>query len=281
MTLAETLAEARAILIAAGSKEPEAAIDVDLYAREILGWDRAQLLSRLREDTPPALEPTFSDWLARRARREPTAYIIGYREFWGLEFRTTQDVLVPRPESELVVEEGLALLSGVDAPRLADIGTGSGCLAIALAHDVPAARVVATDVSEGALRIARDNATRLGVADRVRFVRTSYLQGVTGQFDLIVSNPPYVREGDRPALARPVRHEPEVALFGGTDGLRDIVGVLNAAAETLRPGGHLLMEFGYGQEDDVRRLASITGLYVERIRLDLQDIPRTAIISRP
>ena len=210
-----------------------------------------------------------------------TAYIIGYREFWGLEFRTTQDVLVPRPESELVVEEGLALLSGVDAPRLADIGTGSGCLAIALAHDVPAARVVATDVSEGALRIARDNATRLGVADRVRFVRTSYLQGVTGQFDLIVSNPPYVREGDRPALARPVRHEPEVALFGGTDGLRDIVGVLNAAAETLRPGGRLLMEFGYGQEDDVRRLASITGLYVERIRLDLQDIPRTAIISRP
>lgn len=281
MTLAETLAQARTRLVAAGSKEPEAAIDVDLYAREILGWDRAQLLSRLREDTPAALEPTFSDWLARRTRREPTAYIVGYREFWGLEFHTTQDVLVPRPESELVVEEGVALLRGQTAPRVADVGTGSGCLGIALAHEVSDATVVGTDVSEGALRIAHGNASRLGVGERVRFVRTSYLQGVSGPFDLIVSNPPYIREGDRPALARPVRHEPEVALFGGIDGLRDLAGVLKDAAEKLRAGGHLLMEFGYGQEDDVRRLTTQAGLHLDRVLLDLQDIPRTAVISRP
>ena len=277
----QTLAAARARLVAAGINADEAAVDVDLYARTILGWDKATLLARQRDDTPPNLEPQFSDWLGRRERREPTAYIIGMREFWGREFLVTPAVLVPRPETELIVEAALPLARGITRPRIADIGTGSGIIAITLACELPDAQVTATDVSGDALDVARGNASRMHVADRIEFVHTSYLSGVDGPFDLIVANPPYVKDGDKPALARDVRHEPDVALFGGPDGLRDISGVLEAASATLAPRGWFVMEFGFGQEDDVRRLVDArAALRVERIRDDLQGIARTAIIQK-
>jgi release factor glutamine methyltransferase len=284
--LHEKLATGRARLMSAGISQAEASIDVDLYARTILGWDRARLLAEQRAAEPAALEPKFSEWIARREKREPTAYIVGYREFWGLDFLVTPAVLVPRPESEFIVEEALAAVrndhldvSDYPSLRIADIGTGSGCLAISLAHEIPASTVIASDVSEVALEIARKNAVRHGVADRVTCVATSYLNGIDGPFDVIVANPPYVKDGAKPAISRDVRHEPEVALFGGPEGLRDVGGVLDAASAKLKSDGWLVMEFGYGQEDDVAQLvAARPALHFERVRNDLQGIARTAII---
>ena len=281
MTLREALAVAREHLVAAGVAAQEAAIDVDLYARTILGWDRARLITEQQAPVPSDLEPRFSDWIARRARREPSAYIVGVREFWGLDFLVTPSVLIPRPETEFVVEESLALIRALAAPRIADIGTGSGCIAVSIAHELPHAHIVASDVSVEALDVARRNAERHGVADRIEFVAASYLGGVEGDFDLIAANPPYVRDGDKPALAADVRYEPDVALFGGSRGLRDIEGVLDTAIAKLRPHGWLVMEFGFGQEDDVRDLvASRSALEVVRVREDLQGLARTAIIHK-
>jgi release factor glutamine methyltransferase len=279
--LANKLADARATLVAAGIAPDEAAIDVDLYARTLLGWDRARLLAELPADAPAALEPRFTQWIERRTAREPTAYIVGTREFYGLDFRVCADVLIPRPETEFIVEEALPLLRLVDDPRVADIGTGSGVLAVTIAHEVARSSVVATDVSAEALAVAGQNAAGHGVGDRIVLVQTSYLDNVAGPFDVIVSNPPYVRDGDKPALSRDVRHEPDVALFGGSDGLRHVAGVLDAAVAKLKRGGWFLMEFGYGQEDDVRALiAARPALRLDRIREDLQGIPRTVIIQR-
>jgi release factor glutamine methyltransferase len=279
--LFSVLERARARLEAAGISETEASVDVDLYARTILGWDKARLLIEQQAPAPEPLEPTFSEWIERRLNREPSAYIVGHREFWGRDFIVTPAVLIPRPETEFVVDEAVAHLRGVTAPRVADIGTGSGCIAIAVASDVPGARFIATDVSEEALRVARANAERHGVAERIQFVVTSYLDGVQGGFNVITANPPYVKDGDKPALARDVRHEPDVALFGGTEGLRDIAGVLDAAAATLLPGGWLIMEFGFGQEPNVEALVQARpALQLERCCADLQGIARTAIIRR-
>jgi len=281
LTLHERLAEARARLVAADISQPEASLDVDLYARTILGWDRATLLSEQQGAVPARLEPTLSEWIARRERREPSAYIVGVREFWGLDFAVSPSVLIPRPETEFIVEEALALMRAPGNVRGADIGTGSGCVAVALASEMPDCRFVASDVSEDALVVARGNASRHGVADRIEFVATSYLGGVDGRFEFITANPPYVKDGDKPALSRAVRHEPEVALFGGAEGLRDIAGVLDTAADKLMPGGWLVMEFGYGQEESVEAMVGARpALRLDRVRADLQGIPRTAIIQR-
>ena len=280
MTLHEVLASARNRLVAAGLPASDAAVDVDLFARAILGWDKAQILTRTQDPAPTVLEPRLTEWVTRRTMREPCAYIIGRREFYGLEFRVTPAVLIPRPETEMVVEESVRLATRLAAPRIADIGTGSGCIAIAIARELPASQLVATDVSNGALSVAYDNAVRHHVAERITFVTTSYLGGVDGDFDVIPANPPYVRLRDKPALARDVRHEPDVALFGGDTGLRDIEGVLDTATAKLRPGGWLVMEFGFGQEDEVRTLVGQRPrLSVDRVRNDLQGIPRTAVIQ--
>ena len=291
MTLHERLAAARALLEAAGIAPAEATLDAELYARTILGWDRARVLTNLQAAAPPLLEPRFSEWLARRERHEPSAYIVGVREFWGLDFRVTPAVLIPRPETELVVEEALQLIRQEARKRpasrdgghvrLADIGTGSGCIAIAIAHERHDCSIIATDVSEEALAIARLNALRHRVDNQVKFVATSYLDGVDETFDLITANPPYVRDGDKGGLSQVVLHEPDVALFGGADGLRHIEGVLDAAVAKVRPGGWFVMEFGFGQEDDVRELAGRRpALRVDHLRADLQGLARTAIIQR-
>jgi release factor glutamine methyltransferase len=280
LTLHERLSSARERLVRAGIQPAEAAVDVDFYARTILDWDRARLITSLPHAVPSNLEPRFSDWIARREQREPSAYIVGMREFWGLEFRVTPDVLIPRPETEFVVEEALKLVRRDAGCHLADIGTGSGNIAVSLAHELPACTVVATDVSAEALTVAEQNARRHGVAERMRFVRTSYLDGIDDMFDLIAANPPYVRDGDKPALARDVRHEPDVALFGGATGLRDIEGVLDTALARLKPDGWFIMEFGFGQEDEVRALVEARPLRVDHLRADLQGLARTAIIHR-
>lgn len=281
MRLHEALSQARARLVAAGLPQDAAAADVDVLARHALGWDRARLIAEQQGPAPEGFDARFTELIERRERREPTAYITGTREFWGLDLKVTPAVLIPRPETELIVEEALPLVRKMAAPLIADIGTGSGCLAVALAHELPAARIIATDLSATALAIAAENAMRHGVEGRIRFVETSYLDGQDSGFDLIAANPPYVRNGDKPGLSRDVRHEPDVALFGGDDGLRDVEGVLATAARKLKPGGWLLMEFGLGQEEGVRHLMTArTTLRLDRVRDDLQGIARTAIIQR-
>jgi release factor glutamine methyltransferase len=278
------LASARSRLVSAGIGPDEAAVDVPLFACTILGWDRGQLLSRQSQPAPPSLEPRFSQWIARRMAHEPAAYIVGRREFWGLDFAVTPAVLIPRPETELIVEEAIEIVRAAQmpSPEIADIGTGSGNLAISLAHSIQTSHLTATDVSRDALAIARQNARTHDVADRIAFVETSYLDGVERDFDVIVANPPYVRAGDKPALSRAVLHEPEVALFGGDDGLIAVEGVLDTAVAWLNPGGWLVMEFGFGQAEQVERLvAARPTLRLDRFRDDLQGIQRTAIIHKP
>ncbi len=282
MKLNEALTAARARLVAARIAPDEAAVDVDVYACTILGWDRAQLLAARQEPVPRALEPRFSDWLARREQREPTAYIIGTREFWGLDFAVSPAVLIPRPESELIVEEAIGILRALPRARLADIGTGSGNLAVSIAHACAAIEVVATDISGDALAVAVENARRHGVLGRVTFHETSYLDGVAGPFDVIVANPPYVKDEDRLGLSRQVEaFEPHVALVGGADGLRDVTGVLDTAVGSLDAGGCLIFEFGLGQDDRIVELvAARPELRLHGFREDLQGIARTAVVKR-
>ena len=281
--LHERLAAAREQLVHAGINPREAEIDVDLYARTILKWDRARILLSYHEPVPPHLEPQFSQWVARRQRFEPTAYIVGEREFWGLDFLITPAVLIPRPETELIVEEVSAIAGGMNGRplRIADMGTGSGNIAVSIAHTIPRCTMVATDVSQAAVDVARQNAVRHSVADRIEFVCTSWLDGVSGVFDIIAANPPYVRDIDKRGLSADVLQEPHVALFGGTTGFDHIETVLSTAVRMLRPGGWLVMEFGFGQEDDVRALVERHGeLRIDHTRADLQGLARTVIIQR-
>jgi len=266
----------------AGLQGREAAFDAELLARCVLGWSRAKLLAHGDEPTSEEFTARFEALIARRERREPAAQVLGRREFWGRDFEVTRDVLVPRPETELIVEAALDLYPGPPPSRVVDVGTGTGCLAVSLALEWPGVDVIATDVSEAALRVAADNAARHGAAGRVHLVRADLLTGLAPGFDLVVSNPPYVRSGDRPALSPEVReYEPPVALFGGADGLDVVRALLAEAAAAVRPRGHLLMEFGAGQDDDVAALvARQPMLRLEEIRCDLRGIPRMAVISR-
>ena len=281
MRLRDALGLARDKLVGAGIAPDEAAIDAELFARTILGWDRARILTESAQVVPAGLEPKFSAWIDRRSTREPSAYITGVREFYGLDFEVTPAVLIPRPETEIIIEAALPLIVRKLDARVADIGTGCGNIAVTLAHEARKCTVVATDVSADALTVAKKNAARHGVFNRIEFINTPYLDGVSGEFDLIAANPPYVRETDKPGLSPTVLHEPHVALFGGVNGMRDIEGVLEATVGKLRQGGWLIMEFGFGQEDEVRaRVARHDDLRFDRVVADLQGLPRTAVVTR-
>lgn len=280
-TLAERLAEARAALETAGLSPADAALDAEVLARHLLGWDRAALLVRARDAEPHAFAQRFAGLVARRAEREPVAQIVGHREFWGLDFEVTRDVLIPRPETELVVDEALAFARRSTVRRVIDVGTGSGCIAIAVACELPAARVIAIDASAEALTVARRNAERHGVADRVELLQGDLLCEIEGSGDLILSNPPYVAEADAPALQpEVVNYEPRRAVFAGPDGLAVIRRLLQESAPALAPHGRLIVEFGLGQHDAVQALARDAGWTVVRVRQDLQAIPRTIVLSR-
>ena len=282
MTIHDLVSGARVRLIEAGISANLAALDAELLARQVLGWDQARFLVDRHEKATSVFLLNYEHSVARRARREPMSYIIGTREFWSLDFEVNADVLIPRHETELIVEEALERIDKDSRPLIVDVGTGSGCIAIVLAREVPGARVIATDVSGNALRVARRNAARHGVADRVTFVETSFLEGIEGAVDVIVSNPPYVPSVAAPALTPEVRdYEPGVAVFGGEDGLDSLRTVLRESATKLRPGGWLIMEFGCGQDDLVTALvAEFSALTLVKIRHDIQDIPRTAIVRR-
>jgi len=273
---------ARIRLVAAGVPASEAALDAELLMRDALGWDRASWLTKRDEAAAPAVGAAFAAALTRRAAREPVAYIRGVQEFYGRAFQVGPGVLIPRPETELLVDESLTALTGHGQPRIVDIGTGSGCLAITLALECPSSSIVATDISAAALAGARANAAAHGVAGRITFVETSFLDGVAGPFDLIVTNPPYVPDRDEPDLAPEVAaHEPHSALFAGPDGLRAVRAVIALAATALAPGGALVMEIGVGQWPAVQVALAAAGLGGSaRVRADVQGIPRAVVATR-
>jgi len=283
MTIVSRVAAARQRLRASGITAAEADLDARLLAEHILGWDAARFFTSGTEPEPAGFASQYEAVVDRRAAREPIAYLVGRREFWGLPLEVSPAVLIPRPETELIVEAAIELFpSQTDRITVVDVCTGSGCLAVALAHERAAATIVATDISEEALAVARRNAGLHGFLDRVHFVCGDLLEPIAGSCDLIVSNPPYVAERARPALQPEVRdHEPAVALFSGHDGLDAIRRLIHQAPLRLRAGGYLVCEFGYGQEQEVEDLLSAsTELHRVGLRRDLQGIARTAVARR-
>lgn len=283
MTINARIAEGRHRLLAAGIGRDEAALDARLLAQAVLGWDTTRILTSGDELAPAAFIGQYDELISRRAHREPLPYITGTREFWNLSFEVSPAVLIPRPETEGLVEAVNELVPDRAAPlRVADVCTGSGCVAVTIAVEHRHARVVAADLSADALEIARRNAVRHGVADRVECVHGDLLKPLSGTFDLIVANPPYVPMGARRALQPEVRNfEPETALFGGTDGLELIRRLVSEAAPRLEQSGYLVFEFGDGQESAVSELISASeGLRMIDVKNDLQGIPRVAI-TRP
>ena len=285
MIIRDAVAVARAQFEAAGIAPVEAALDAELLARDTLAWDRATWVARNGESPPASFESRFAALCARRLQREPVAYIRGRQEFFGRDFEVSPAVLIPRPESELLIDEALLLLPALGASRrltVIDIGTGSGCLIVTLAIEYPSARYIATDISLEALAIARANALRYGVLDRVAFIHGTYFGGEPGPFNVVVTNPPYVAEAERSSLAPEVlEYEPQTALFGGPDGLRDVRQIIEQSSRLLDEDGSLLMEIGYGQLDRVAAVANNSEtLALVRSRRDLQGIPRVAVIRR-
>ena len=272
--LGEIVAQARETLRAGGVPPDEAAGDAELLARHALTWSLTQFVLARGEWPPPDFHDRFAALIARRLQREPVSQIVGYREFWGLDFEVTRDVLTPRPETELVVEAALEAFPRDAAPVIMDVGTGSGCLAIALATEFPAAMLIASDVSLPALTVARRNAARHGVYHRIAFLHNGDL-APEDDVDLIVSNPPYIALRDAELLPVEVRdYEPHVALFGGPDGLDIYRKLLGEARQAIGEDGRLIVEVGYGQAADVTELAREARWERERVHRDLQGIER-------
>ncbi len=290
-----------------------ARLDAEVLLAQALGVGRTGLFARLRDAVDAAAAARFAALVDRRLRREPVAYLTGWQEFWSLPFAVTPDVLIPRPETELLVElgvrflrsphpdplpagegasSGTALLGGSPLPQgegqgegiprraILDLGTGSGCLAVALARELPAARVTAVDLSAAALAVARRNAAAHGVAARIAFVVSDLFAALPADatFDLIVANPPYLAPGD--AASPELAFEPHGALYAGADGLAVIRALLAAAPRHLRRGGILLMELGDGQSRVVIDLARAAGFDAAHVHADLAAIPRILVAER-
>ena len=260
----------------------DARFQAELLLRHALGWSREALLARLQEPVPAEGLGHFIQLLEKRRGRVPVQYLLGVQEFYGLSFRVTPAVLIPRPETEGVVEEALGELEGTESPRIADVGCGSGCIAIALLHERRDATGLAIDSSPAAIAAARDNAVRHEVAHRLQFIEGDLLSEPPADgLDCIVSNPPYIPDEDIAGLEPEVaEHEPRSALAGGPDGLDVIRRLVPQAAAALRPGGSLVLEVGHDQASRVESLLSESGLEPNRTVSDLQSIPRVVVARR-
>jgi release factor glutamine methyltransferase len=267
--------------LVSGPHPERARRDAEILLCHALGHDRAWLLAHTNNGFEVEQGEFYDALLARRTIGEPIQYIIGETEFYGLPFRVTPDVLIPRPETEHLVEKVLELAANFPAPRIVDVGTGSGCIAIALAHKLPQAYITAIDLSKPALAIARENARRNGVT--VRFLEGDLLAPVTDEkFEFIVSNPPYVAEADRESLFVEVReYEPALALFAGDDVLAVNQRLIPAAFCALTPGGFVALEIGFGQAAAISELLATSGFEQIEYVPDLQRIPRVACAQRP
>lgn len=272
--------EAVRVLAAAGLDEP--ALEARALAAAVLGIGREAMLADPEHAVSPRARRAFWNALHRRAAREPLARIVGEKEFWSLPFLLGPDTLIPRPDSETVVEAALGLVPDPDARlSILDLGTGSGCLLLALLAELPSARGLAVDCSPGAVAVAAANAERLGLAARARFRVAEWGAGLNGPFDVIVANPPYIPEGERTRLGPEVRnHEPPAALFAGADGLDAYRALAPALARLLAPSGVAVVEVGAGQAEDVKRLLGAEGLVPGAPYPDLAGHPRALPAAR-
>jgi release factor glutamine methyltransferase len=281
---------------------PSFTLAAELLLLHVLGRDRTWLYAHPEETIAEADTQRFQTLIARRAAGEPTQYLTGEQEFWGLEFEVTPDVLIPRPETEHVIEVALDRLAVRELRagrsqkttgaglQIADIGTGSGCIAIALAKELPAANFLATDVSPEALAVAQRNAHRHGVASRIRFLESNLLEGLRSplatrhsllSFDLIASNPPYIGRREAPSLPREVReHEPAAALFGGEEGYELYAPLIAQAPQHLKPGGIVVIELGHNSLPAVQPLLDAANWTSINVTNDLAGIPRVLSAER-
>ncbi len=282
-TIAETLKEAGERLRAASV--PNDLLDAQTLLAEALGKDRTYLIINFNELLSEDLLSKFQAMISRRAAGEPLQYITGRQEFFGLDFEVTPDVLIPRPETELIVEETIRLVqqAGIVRPVIMDAGAGSGCIAVALGRELDDARVIASDISLPALRVARRNAARQGLESRIDFVASDLLEAFAeeGFADFILSNPPYVSDDEMSTLQREVRDwEPRLALTDSNDGLSFYRRLLKDAPSRLKPGGHLICEMGYTQSERISAMIDRALWADSRLLDDLQGIPRTIVLRK-
>ena len=282
-TVHEALRRGSRTLSARGGSE-EASLEAELLLAYALSTDRTHLYQRLRDGLAPDAESAFDALLRRRLAHEPTAYILGRKEFYGLEFEVTPAAIIPRPETETLVELVLEFVGTRDTrheTRVVDVGVGCGAIALALAANLPPpAQIVATDISPEALALARRNAVRHGLAERIRFLEGDLLEPLDDPADVIAANLPYVRSGDFEAGPPEIReHEPRLGLDGGADGLRLIARLLRDAPPRLKPGGALFVEIGDAQGDAARKLAaeSFPRARVE-VKRDLSRLDRVLVL---
>lgn len=265
------------------SAVPSARIAAEVLLMHALGCDRDQLYAHPEREMSDSQRVHYARYLRERMSGKPTQYITGRQEFWGMQFRVTPAVMIPRPETEHVVERALELGRTGSRPEalvVVDVGTGSGCIVIAVALELPRARVIATDISAAALAVAAENATRLG-ARQVYFCRCDWLSAMaTGTADLVLSNPPYVPESQAAGVQREVRDfEPHQAVFAGPEGLESYTTLFPEAARVLRPGGWAVFELGYNMAERVRSLMAREWEEVQ-LRPDLAGIPRVISARR-
>jgi release factor glutamine methyltransferase len=281
MTVAAALSWARGKLSAAAVGSP--GLTAELLLGHTLACDRVHLLTHPEQSLLPSQSDVYRSLVGRRCAGEPLQYITGEQEFFGLPFRVTPAVLIPRPETEVLVEKALGLAAVCGVARVADVGTGSGCIAVSVAVAVRSAEIWAVDLSPDALEVARHNAARHRVADRIRFVVGDMMECFHPGpfFDLILSNPPYVAAEEIAGLDPGVRdHEPHLALLGGNSGLDVVARLVQQASVRLAPGGRVLMEIGAGQSLNTTGLATAAGLLVEAVLADLSGIPRCVVARR-
>ncbi len=268
------------MLRAAGVNEPRR--ESGSLLAHAIGRDRTFVVTHADEPLEAAVVESFRKLIERRAAGEPLQYLTGHQEFFKLDFEVTPDVLIPRPETEFLVEIALEFLKGNLDPFIADIGTGSGCVAVSLLHELPDAHAIATDISAAALCVAQRNADRHGVTDRLTVIESDCFAKVNADrsFSLIAANPPYIRDDEMGTLQREVGYEPRRALAGGPDGLDIVRRLLRDAAPFLESGGHFVFEIGYGQNALVEQLINREVWELTEMRPDLQGIARTVVLRK-
>lgn len=278
VTVGEVLSGGAGRLAAAGVPEPRR--EARLLLAHALGVETAVVLGY--PERPVGDASRFEELIERRAAREPLSHLTGHREFWSLDFTVTPDTLDPRPDSETVVEAALKRFSGRAAPAsILDLGAGTGCLLLALLHELPDAAGVGVDILPAAVEVARGNAEKLGLGGRARFFVGDWGAALAGPFELIVANPPYIPTGEIAGLQREVaQYEPRRALDGGPDGLEGYRGLAGDVGRLLAPGGTAILEFGVGQADDVGHILEAAGLPVEEFAADLSGASRCAICRK-
>lgn len=286
LTIIEAINGAAATLTAAGIGN--ARLDAEVLLSHGIKRDRVWLITHRDDVLDDNDQRAFDETIRRRAKREPLQYITGTQEFWGLEFTVTPDVLIPRPETEFIIEAALASVQDRNSPvRIIDLCTGTGCIAVSLAKELAFAHVIATDMSEKALDVARENTRRHGVSERIRFLTGDVFEpleelDLRGRVDIIVSNPPYVRAGDLPALQPEVsEYEPVMALIAGPEGTEIHQRIISAASLFLKRHGVLIMEMGMGQTEALMRMVEATGVYGKPgILKDLAGIERVIVLKK-